>query len=52
MVNIIINNPVDEISIRYYLNNINKNLFIELNNNEKISLINFSYFTEIKELQI
>ena len=51
-VNIMINNPIDESHIKYYLDNIDKKLFIELDNNEKISLINFLYFTEVKENQM
>ena len=49
---IMINNPIEQESIQLYLNFIDHKLFMELDNEEKISLINFTYFTEIIESQM
>ena len=45
----LITSPVEEEIVKYCLNNINNILFLELDNMQKISLLNFVYYTEIKE---
>lgn len=45
----LITSPVEEEIVKYCLNNINNILFLELDNMQKISLLNFVYYTEVKE---
>ena len=52
IIKIMINNPIEQETIQLYLNSMDYKLFIELDNGEKISLINFTYFTEIIESQM
>lgn len=52
IIKVIINNPMEQCNMQWYLASINNKLFIELENKEKISLINFTYFTEIIESQM
>lgn len=45
-INFLIDNPMDEELIKYYLNNVKEAVYIECSDGTKMSLVNFSYITK------